>query len=101
MIQSLQIVEYRMEFMSNFAPCCQGHACKILRKENGEFPHAAISCRLFPVMKQYIKPFNLSRMLEANMEDHLKARMTSNFFWGKEIGLSSKWDMMLALVQQL
>jgi hypothetical protein len=31
--------------MPNFAPCCLGNACKMMRKESGEFPHAAISRR--------------------------------------------------------
>ena len=34
-----------MDSTPNFAPCCLGNACKMMRKESGEFPHAAISHR--------------------------------------------------------
>ena len=35
-----------MESKPNFAPCCLGkNACKMTRKESGEFTHAAISRR--------------------------------------------------------
>ena len=55
---------------------------------------------VFPVMERYI-PFAERRIqiqaflivsdASSNMEDHLKARMTSNILWEEEIGLSSKW----------
>jgi hypothetical protein len=79
----------------------------MMLKASGEFPQAAIihrcaSCdgELHPLCGEmdsnssrltclgYFKQYGRS----------LKARMTSNIYWEEEIGLSSKCDMMLAMI---